>query len=113
MSLFPARLYLWKPQEAWLVRLPLQSISVVALLGSLGLSQPGATSMLISLGSLHPNPAACEGRLLARFSGAHAFSYLEFRWSETSFRVISVNGEIFLPATHLLGVQPLETPGFL
>ena len=47
------------------MRLPLQSFSVVALPGSLRLSQPGATFMLISLGSLHPNPAACEGRLLA------------------------------------------------
>ena len=33
---------------AWLVRLPLESSFVVALPGSLGLAQPGATSVLIS-----------------------------------------------------------------
>ena len=103
--------------EAWLVHLPLQSSFVVALPRSLGLAQPGATAMPISLGSLlPPNPPQSEGRPLTRFSGdVQAFSYLKFMWPETSFLVLSVTRQIFLPAARLLGVPPPhpQTSGFL
>ena len=65
--------------------------------------------MLISLGSRHPpNPPQSEGRpLTTDFQEMFRhFPCLKFRWSETSFLVLSVTRQIFVPAACLLGVPP-------
>ena len=61
-----------------------------------------------------PNPPLSEGRPDYRFSGdVQTSSHFRFRWSETSFLVLSVNQAGLSPSLPFISGAALETSGFL